>query len=73
MRIMLDEEIARAILIGDGRSGASDDKIGETHIRPIATDAPLFRLNQNLEYLKGPWALKGKRNMLLVLLSVLWT
>ena len=42
MRIMLDEEIARAILIGDGRSGASDDKISESHIRPIVSDAPLF-------------------------------
>ena len=42
MRIMLDEEIARAILIGDGRSGASDDKIQESHVRPIVSDAPLF-------------------------------
>ena len=42
MRLMLEEEIARAILIGDGRSGASDDKISESHIRPIVSDAPLF-------------------------------
>lgn len=42
MRIMLEEEIARAILIGDGRSTASDDKISDTHIRPIATDSELF-------------------------------
>lgn len=42
MRIMLDEEIARAILIGDGRSNASDDKISESHIRPILTDDELF-------------------------------
>ena len=42
MRLMLDEEIARAVLIGDGRSGASDDKISENHIRPIVSDAPLF-------------------------------
>lgn len=42
MRMMLDEEIATAILIGDGRLGSSDDKISEDHIRPIATDAPLF-------------------------------
>lgn len=42
MRIMLEEEIARAILIGDGRSTASDDKISDTHIRPIATDNELF-------------------------------
>lgn len=43
MRIMLDEEIARAILIGDGRSNADDDKIIETNIRPVATDHELFQ------------------------------
>lgn len=42
MRIMLDEEIARAILIGDGRLASSDDKISEDHVRPIAKDVPLF-------------------------------
>ena len=42
MRFMLEEEIARAILIGDGRPGDSDDKIDPTHIRPIAEDVPLF-------------------------------
>ena len=42
MRIMLDEEIARAILIGDGRSPSSDDKIQEQHVRPIVSDVPLF-------------------------------
>lgn len=42
MRVMLDEEIARAVLIGDGRPSDSDDKIQESHIRPIATDVPLF-------------------------------
>jgi len=44
MRIMLNEELARAILIGDGRSINSDDKINEEHIRPIASDAPLFSI-----------------------------
>ena len=44
MRMMLDEEIARAILIGDGRSAASDDHIQEIHIRPIATDVDLFNI-----------------------------
>lgn len=38
MRLMLDEELARAVLIGDGRSSASDDKIDELCIRPIYTD-----------------------------------
>lgn len=43
MRLMLDEELARAILIGDGRSNADDDKILEDKIRPIATDHELFQ------------------------------
>lgn len=42
MRQKLDEELARAFLIGDGRSTASDDKIHEQHIRPIWTDDDLF-------------------------------
>ena len=42
MRMMLDEEIARAVLVGDGRSTASDDKINESCIRPIYTDEELF-------------------------------
>ena len=44
MRVMLDEELARAILIGDGRPSDSDDKIKEDHIRPIVTDVPLFNV-----------------------------
>lgn len=42
MRIMLDEEIARAILIGDGRAVDSDDKIKEENIRPIWTDDEFY-------------------------------
>jgi HK97 family phage prohead protease len=42
MRVMLNEEIARAILIGDGRSTDADDHIPTDHIRPIALDVPLF-------------------------------
>ena len=38
MRVMLDEELARVILIGDGRDPESADKISETNIRPIYTD-----------------------------------
>ena len=44
MRMMLDEEIARAILIGDGRLASSDDKINEQNIRPILNDADLFTI-----------------------------
>lgn len=42
MRLMLDEEIARAVLIGDGRDVADVDKINEQNIRPIATDHELY-------------------------------
>ena len=44
MRMMLDEEIARAILVGDGRLSSSDDKINEQNIRPIWTDADLYTI-----------------------------
>ena len=42
MRVMLDEEIARAVLVGDGRSQVSDDHIDETCVRPIWTDVVLY-------------------------------
>lgn len=44
MRMMLDQEIARAVLVGDGRSADSDDKIQETHIRPIISDDDLYTI-----------------------------
>lgn len=42
MRLMLDEEIARAVLLGDNRSFGDDDKIDESHIRPIAKDDHMY-------------------------------
>ena len=44
MRMMLNEELARAILVGDGRLAADDDKISEEHIRPIVNDVDLFTI-----------------------------
>lgn len=44
MKIMMDEEIARAALLGDGRSTASDDKIKEDCIRPIVSDDDLYTI-----------------------------
>lgn len=44
MRWMLDEEIAGAILFGDGRDPSSDDKIQPIHVHPIAFEAPLFNV-----------------------------
>lgn len=49
MRMMLDEEIARAILTGDMRSTSSDDKINEQNIRPIWTDEDLYTIKQLVE------------------------
>lgn len=42
MRVMLDEEIARAILVGDNRESDDPDKIDETKIRPIAYDIDMY-------------------------------
>ena len=49
MRLMLDEEIARAALVGDGRPASSDDKINEQNIRPIWTDEELYTIQANFE------------------------
>ena len=46
MRVMYDEECARAILVGDGRNGLSPDKIKEANIRPIWTDDDLFTVKR---------------------------
>ena len=56
MRTKLNEELARAILIGDGRTADSADKIFEEHIRPISKDVDLMNvkvnLSQNTDYAK---------------------
>lgn len=44
MRGLLDKEIARAVLIGDGRSAASEDKINELNVRPILTDDDFYSI-----------------------------
>lgn len=48
MKVMLDEELAAAILVGDGRSIGDEDKIKEIHIRPIASDAELYVTTVNV-------------------------
>ena len=48
MRVMLEEELARAILIGDGRPSIDDDKISPEHIRPIWGDDELFAIRANV-------------------------
>ena len=49
MRMMLDEELARAFLIGDGRLSSSDDKINEQNIRPIFNDADLYTVKVEVD------------------------
>lgn len=44
MRVMLDEEIAGAILVGDGRLASDDDKIDPTHVRPIVNESDLYNI-----------------------------
>lgn len=48
MRMMLDEEIARAILFGDGRSALSEDKISEKNIIPVISDADLYTIKKKV-------------------------
>lgn len=49
MRMMLDEELARAVLVGDGREVTDEDKIKETNIRPIATDDPYYTIQVGVD------------------------
>ncbi|MBP5596109.1 MAG: HK97 family phage prohead protease [Pseudobutyrivibrio sp.] len=50
MRMMLNEEIARAILLGDGRPASSDDKIDENCIRPIYKDESFYSIKNLVEF-----------------------
>lgn len=53
MRMMLDEEIARAVLVGDGRSASSNDKINEQNIRPIWTDEDVYTVKAAVSVTKS--------------------
>ena len=59
MRMMLEEEIARAILIGDGRLADDDNKIQQQHIRSIANEDPLFAIHKKLVVAEGEEKAKG--------------
>lgn len=54
MRMMLDEEIARAILVGDGRTPAAEDKIQETHIRSVWNDDPFYSIKGTMKFAAEP-------------------
>ncbi len=59
MRQLLDEEIARAILIGDGRLATAADKIQEAHIRPIWTDDDLYTIKGLVDFTAAETELQG--------------
>lgn len=48
-RMMLNEELATAIMLGDGRDDGDADKIDATHIRPIWTDDDLYTIHVDLD------------------------
>lgn len=56
MRMMLDEEIARAILVGDGRSSSDESKINEQNIRPIWTDEDVYTVKSEIAITKSTTA-----------------
>lgn len=58
-KMMLDEEIATAILFGDGRDANDEDKIKEDHIRPIWTDDELYTLHRTIDFTAAASALQG--------------
>ena len=53
MRVMLDEELARAFLIGDGRSAEANDKINPLNIRPVWGDSETYTVKRVLERASG--------------------
>lgn len=53
MRMMLDEELARAYLFGDGRSTSAEDKINEQNIRPVWTDDDVYTVKSEIAITKA--------------------
>lgn len=64
MRVMLNEEIARAILIGDGRLNSSADKINPINIRPIYGDDPVYTIVRTLTPAAGDSAAKKAKALI---------
>ena len=59
MRQALEEEIARAILIGDGREPGTEDKISEEHIRSIWNDDDLYSMHFDVDFKKAKEEIQG--------------
>ena len=58
-RMQLNEELATAILFGDGRSDASADKIFPEHIRPVWTDDDLYTIHYDIDMAGAKAELQG--------------
>lgn len=58
-RMMLNEELATAIMIGDGRDDGAEGKIEEAHIRPIWTDDDLYTLHADIDLAAAKKELQG--------------
>ena len=58
-RIMLNEELATAMMLGDGRDEGAEDKIASDKIRPIWTDDDLYTIHVDLDIDKAKKELQG--------------
>lgn len=59
MKMNLNEEIAKAIMIGDGRDEGDEAKISEEHIRPIWTDDDLYTIHYDVDIEAARTELQG--------------
>ena len=59
MRMALNEELATAVMIGDGREPGDEQKIYETHVRPIWTDDELYTIHANVDIAAAKAELQG--------------
>ena len=59
MRMALNEELATAVMIGDGREPGDEQKIYETHVRPIWTDDELYTIHADVDIAAAKAELQG--------------
>ena len=58
-KMMLNEELATAILLGDGRDVGDEDKISPEHIRPIWLDDDLYTIHADIDFAAAKQELQG--------------
>lgn len=59
MRITLDEELAMAMMVGDGREDADPDKISEEHVRSILNDSDPYVIHRDVDFEAAKTELQG--------------